>query len=282
VPKQEGFLVVEENETKEIIETRLRVLTWNIWWRFGPWERRQPAIVATIKKLDADIITLQEVWGDNAGNLAADLAAELGYYHTFASGMDLRGFKFGNAILSRWPMELSESKMLHGQKETGEGRLALYAKINGPRGHIPIFTTHLNWRFEHSHIRQVQVADLARFVDSKRPWEYPPIVCGDFNAEPVSEEMRMLKGLTTCPTEGLVFHDAWNVAGDGGVGITWDNTNPYVKAELEPDRRIDYILVGWPGSRGAGHVVDCRVTGNEPVDGVWPSDHHAVMAELRY
>jgi hypothetical protein len=29
-------------------------------------------------------------------------------------------------------------------------------------------------------------------------------------------------------------------------------------------------------------VVDCRVAGNEPVDGVWPSDHHAVLAEIRY
>ena len=117
-------------------------------------------------------------------------------------------------------------------------------------------TTHLNWRFEHSHIRQRQVADLARFVDSMRPWEHPPIVCGDFNAEPTSEEIRMLKGLTTCPVEGLVFHDAWSVAGDGRAGITWNNTNPYVKVELEPDRRIDYILVGWLAARGAGHVVD--------------------------
>ncbi len=274
--------MVEQDEKNAIIETRLRVLTWNIWGRFGPWERRQPAIAATIQKLEADIIALQEVWGDKATNLAAELAAELGYHYTFAPSMDKKGFKIGNALLSRWPIEQSESRMLHGKKETGEGRLALYAKINGPRGQIPIFATHLNWRFEQSHIRQVQVADLAHFVDSMRPWEYPPIVCGDFNAEPTSEEMRMLKGLTTCPTEGLVFHDAWSVAGDGGAGITWDNANPYVKVELEPDRRIDYILVGWPGSRGAAHVVECRVTGNEPVDGVWPSDHHAVMAELRY
>ena len=53
-------------------------------------------------------------------------------------------------------------------------------------------------------------------------------------------------------------------------------------AECEPDRRIDYILVGWPEARGAGHIVDCRIAGNEPVGGVWPSDHHAVLAELRY
>ncbi len=271
-----------EDTKSGAIESRLRVVTWNIWWRYGPWERRQPAIAATLKRLDADVIALQEVWSDETTNLAAELAAQLGYHHTFASGKDMKGFGFGNAVLSRWPIEPSESTMLHGEKETDEGRLALYALVNGPRGPVPVFSTHLNWRFEQSHIRQRQVADLARFVDRMRPWKFPPIVCGDFNAEPESEEMRMLKGLTTCPVEGLAFHDAWSVAGDGRSGITWDNTNPYGKILLEPDRRIDYILVGRPEARGAGHVVDCLVTGNEPIDGVWPSDHHAVLAELRY
>jgi endonuclease/exonuclease/phosphatase family metal-dependent hydrolase len=92
----------------------------------------------------------------------------------------------------------------------------------------------------------------------------------------------MLKGLTTCPVEGLVFHDAWGVAGKHGVGITWDNSNPYTTTSFEPDRRLDYIFVGLPESSGAGHVVDCRVTGNQPVNGVLPSDHYAVLAELRY
>jgi endonuclease/exonuclease/phosphatase family metal-dependent hydrolase len=126
------------------------------------------------------------------------------------------------------------------------------------------------------------VADLARFVNQMRPWQFPPVVCGDFNAEPASEEIRMMTGLTTCPVEGLVFHDAWSVAGAGGSGLTWDNRNPHVEAEMEPDRRIDYVFAGWPEARGAGHVVDCRVVADQPLDGVWPSDHHAVLAELRY
>ena len=188
----------------------------------------------------------------------------------------------GNALLSRWPIKRHDSIMLYGKKETGEGRVALFAEIDGPRGLIPVLSTHLNWKFEHSHIRQRQVTDLARFVDSLRPSSFPPIVCGDFNAEPPSEEIRMLKGLTTCPVEGLFFHDAWSVAGGAGAGMTWDNVNPYVAVKLEPDRRIDYILVGWPAARGAGHILNCKVTGNEPVDDVWPSDHHAVLAELRY
>ena len=276
--------MTDQQDNNGAIETRMRVLTWNIWWRYGPWERRRPAIAATLARLDADVVALQEVWSDETTNLAAELAAELGYHHVFAWGMDREGIGFGCALLSRWPIARSESTMLHGQEETGEGRVALFAEVDGPRGRLPIFCTHLNWRFDHSLIRQHQVADLARFVERMRPRPrtFPPIVCGDFNAEPGSEEIRMLTGLAACPVEGLVFHDAWNCAGGGGPGHTWDNANPYVAVGFEPDRRIDYILAGWPMARGAGHVVECRVTGNEPVDGVWPSDHHAVLAELRY
>jgi endonuclease/exonuclease/phosphatase family metal-dependent hydrolase len=284
--------MTDQHKENGILETRLKILTWNVWWRFGPWEQRGPAIAATLKKLDADVIALQEVWSSGTNNFAAELATELGYQHVFAPSKDIgetgldnyydKDVGLGNALLSRWPIKRHDSIMLYGKKETGEGRGALFAEIDGPRGLILAFSTHLNWKFEHSHIRQRQVTDLARFVDSMRPWSFPPIVCGDFNADPSSEEIRMLKGLTTCPVEGLFFHDAWSVAGRAGSGMTWDNANPYVAVELEPDRRIDYILVGWPEARGAGHILDCKVTCNEPVNDVWPSDHHAVLAELRY
>ncbi|PCH81185.1 MAG: endonuclease [Hyphomicrobiales bacterium] len=270
--------------TKDLIDTRLRILSWNIWWRYGPFERRQPAIIDTLKNIDADVIALQEVWGDGDSNLAQVIAEELGYHHVFRSNGNTEKFEFGNAILSRWAIETSDFTMLFGHEGSDEKRLALFAKVNGPRGDIPVFATHLNWKFEHSHIRQRQVADLARFIRNHEFSDFPSVVLGDFNAEPQSEEIRMLKGLTTVPVEGMVFHDAWEVAGDvGSQGFTWDNTNPYVKAEYEPDRRIDYILVAPPKKEsGAGQIVECRVVGNHPVDDVWASDHHALLAEVRY
>lgn len=274
--------MTDQKKENDFIETRVRIVTWNIWWQFGPWQQRRAPIAATLKKLDADVIALQEVWSDGETNMAAELAAELGYHHVFEWGMDIKGVGFGNALLSRWPIKRHQAIPLYGKEETGEGRVALFAEIEGPRGLIPVFSTHLNWKYEHSHIRQAQVKDLAQFVDSMRPWSFPPVVCGDFNAEPASEEIRMMKGLTTSPVEGLFFHDAWPAAGGTGSGMTWDNVNPYVAVELEPDRRIDYIFAGWPEACGAGHIVKCEVAGNEPVDGVWPSDHHAVLAELRY
>ncbi len=269
-------------EFDDLIETRLRVVTWNIWWRYGPWQQRRPAIAATLRQLDPDVIALQEVWDDGTGNLAAELASELGYHHSYQSAESRDGIGFGNAVLSRWPIAGSDSRPLYGAKETGEGRGVVFAEVDGPRGPVQVFSTHLNWRFEHSHIRQKQVGDLAGFVASMGPGPYPPILCGDFNAEPTSEEIRMLTGETTGAVEGLAFRDAWKDGGDGGPGYTWDNVNPFARAGLEPSRRIDYLFVGFPKARGAGHTVHCRVAGNEPVGGIWSSDHFAVLAELRY
>jgi endonuclease/exonuclease/phosphatase family metal-dependent hydrolase len=158
----------------------------------------------------------------------------------------------------------------------------LRADVDGPRGPLQVFSTHLNWRFDHSAVRQQQVRAIAEVVAGARPRTYPPVLCGDFNAVPDSDEIRMLTGRAAGPVEGLVFHDAWEAAGDGGPGHTWSNANPYAVLDLEPDRRIDYVLVGWPKAGGAGHVTSCEVVGTSPVDGVVPSDHYGVLAELRY
>ena len=41
----------------------LRVMTWNVWWRFGPrWQDRQPGLLATIERFAPDVVALQEVW----------------------------------------------------------------------------------------------------------------------------------------------------------------------------------------------------------------------------
>jgi pimeloyl-ACP methyl ester carboxylesterase len=63
-----------------------------------------------------------------------------------------------------------------------------------------------------------------------------------------------------------------------GCGHTWARSNPWTVPVLLPDRRIDCILVGRPRRGGAGHVVRCSLAGTEPITGVVPSDHYAVLA----
>ena len=263
------------------IETRLKVMSWNIWWQFGPWKARAPAIEASIKAANPDLIALQEVWGDDAENHAKQIAEKLGYHYFYEQCMTMNRVGFGNAILSRWPIKATKAIQLSGFEETGELRKTLYTQIDGPRGDIHFFCTHLNWRYEQSHIRQIQVKEVADFVKANASGKMPPILCGDFNAEPMSDEIRALVGLTTSATEGMSFHDAWVAAGSGD-GYTWSNENPFAAAEFEPNRRIDYIFSGHPKARGRGHVTEIEVTGNTPVEGIWASDHLALLAEIRY
>ncbi len=273
-----------------LIDTRLRVLTWNIWHRFGPWEARRPAIAATLARLDADVICLQEVWADEEVELSAELAHHLGgFHHVYGSRLDFEGVRFGNAVLSRWPIVASDVLALPSRADTEELRTCVRADIDGPRGGLQVFSTHLNWRFDQSGVRQDQVRSICTFIDQSRPAggrAFPPILCGDFNADPDSDEIRLLTGRSDPPVPKLVFHDAWEVAGQASdssaTGATWTNDNPYARLDLEPDRRIDYVFVGWPKAGGAGHVTRCSVEGLEPVDGVVGSDHLALLAELRY
>lgn len=63
----------------------------------------------------------------------------------------------------------------------------------------------------------------------------PLVVCGDFNADPDSDETRMVTGRTAAPRRG-----------------------------------------------GAGHPLAAELLGTGPVEGMFPSDHFAVQADLRY
>jgi len=269
------------------LATRLSVVSWNLWWRFGPWQARQAAIDATLRRLAPDVACLQEVWETREGDRQAErIAAALGGYHTAyapAVGLDLAAESLGNAVVSRWPIRDTAIRRLPAPAGLDELRVALRADIDGPRGPVEVFVTHLNWRMDQSHVRQDQVRALAEFVaETADRRTYPPVVCGDFNAEPGSDELRMLTGLAAVPVPKLVLLDAWRHAGDDTPGYTWSRRNPFTVVDREPDRRIDYVLVGYPRDDGAGEPVAARVEAIDPVEGVHPSDHYAVHAELRY
>jgi endonuclease/exonuclease/phosphatase family metal-dependent hydrolase len=266
-------------------EGRLRVATWNLWWHFGPWEARQPAIQATMRAVDADVWCLQEVFRARDGtDQAHELAEALGGYHVaYGTGFDGDRFEesIGNAVLSRWPITETATCALSAPDGLDELRVVVRADIASPTRPIEVYSTHLNYRLDQSDVRQQQVRELCAFVGlTSARRGFPPIVCGDFNADPEADEIRMLTGLTAVPVPRLVFIDAWR-AGGTGPGMTWDNRNDFAATDHEPDRRIDYVFVGYPRDAGIGQVVHAELVGTAPVDDVWPSDHFGVVADLR-
>jgi endonuclease/exonuclease/phosphatase family metal-dependent hydrolase len=276
-------------------DSTIRVLTWNLWWRYGPWQQRREAIAATLAEVGPDVCGLQEVWGNAQENLAADLAARLGMHWCWAQvplpehwqRRHGEEFAIGNAVLSRWPIA-EQNQLWLPTGDTDERRVALHASIDAPAGVLPFFTTHLTYRPGGSALRVAQVHSLAAFVgqhsltdESSVDSSYPPVVTGDLNAEPDSDELRLLGGLLTEPAvPGQALIDAWRYAASGDPGFTWDLRNGYLAESAIPNSRIDYILAGLP-LEGRGRVRSVGLAGTAPVSEVWPSDHFGVVAELQ-
>ncbi|MEV4512133.1 endonuclease/exonuclease/phosphatase family protein [Dactylosporangium sp. NPDC049525] len=263
-------------------------MTWNLWWRFGDWRARHEAILATLRAERPDVCGLQEVWAVRDGEHQAELLArELGMHWAYSpspmpgrwhSRIGDTSVDVGNAVLSRWPIAATAVGDLGG-----EGRTVLHARIDAPDGPIPVFTTHLDSNPDGSAARCAQVERLMPFIAAHRVGDHPPVLTGDFNAEPESDELRRAAGHLTAPVvPGLMLVDAWRFHDGADPGWTWDRRNPYVREYWAPSSRIDYVLVGLPGSvSGRGRVERVHLAGTEPHDGVWPSDHFAVVADLR-
>jgi len=263
----------------------LRVLSLNIWNLSGPWRERRAEIAAWLTRLEPDVVCLQEVVQDGSRRSQASWLAsapgvdQLRYQTVFAPGMDLGdGRSFGNAVLTRQPVDTHRHVALPSGDAPDEGRVLLHVRTAG----VDVFCTHLNWQFHHGVIREAQVRSVVdaidEFADPASP--LPPILAGDLNAEPDSDEVRFLTGRASLEGHSVYFQDAWRVAGGGAPGFTWDNRNPFAAREQEPDRRIDYVLVGWRREGGAGRVEAARVVCNRTVTGCFASDHFGVLAEI--
>ncbi len=273
-------------------------MTWNVWWMFGPWRERQPAISATLRAADADVITMQEVWVDDEGDhgdQAEILAAELGYHVIRSRRPDGSPQTFGNTILSRRPMTLVEQLRLPDLDGRPTSRTALIATIDDDAGHRLFVTTHLAWQYHASATRQVQLQAVVDAVERHR-WRddadgpaggnepRPVILTGDLNGTPDSQEIRRLTGLEPGYRPELIFIDSWAAVGDG-PGHTWTRDNPHAVEASWPRRRLDYVLVSWPRAKPFCSPVSARLAGTEPVpvpDGpaIVPSDHYAVIVDL--
>jgi len=273
---------------------QLRVLTINCWNIEAPYEQRMRLLSRVVAETAPDLVGFQEiVVRRNGFDQAATILADLGYQHAFGAAHrwtdtelflphDADGDGAGNVVASRWPIERAEVRALPGLPAGSEQQSACGAVVATPAGRIAFVSTHLYWDLAGGVIRERQVLALDDFVaELAAGTDLSPVLVGDLNADPDATEMRFLRGLTSLDGRSTYFQDAWLAGGDGGPGYTWDNRNPYTIVDHEPDRRIDYVLVGRPDSTGRGRVVRAALVGTEPTAGVFPTDHFGVVADLR-
>ena len=84
-------------------------------------------------------------------------------------------------------------------------RQGLWAVLAAPFGRLPVIATHLAYRFDESAVRQQQVRALLALAARLRsdPARDPPVIlCGDLNAVPDSDELRLLTGRSEAPVPG--------------------------------------------------------------------------------
>jgi len=255
-------------------------MTWNLWWQFGPWEKRQPGIAKVVADMAPDILCLQEVWGTQSDGevsyQARQLADQLGGYSVAPPSLRFReGKAFTNAIVSRWPIADTFVVRL----PTGDGslsfRTAVFTEIETPFGIQPVVTAHIAHKGQEDADRLAQAVALGELIRDRRadiPDALPALLAGDFNAEPEDPEL-----LALCGADGLL--DAWTLSGQDGPGLTWSTDNPYATKAKWPNRRLDYVLVERVEEQPAV-VKAAGLAGTEPIDGVVPSDHYAVWVDF--
>ena len=204
--------------------TPCRVVTWNLWWRFGDWQRRFEVIAAELAAVAPDVVGLQEVWARGSVNAAGLLARRLGMHWAWVPSPHPERWQrkigdssiaFGNAVLSRWPVAGVAHADLPGPSSGApDGRRVLHAALDTPAGRLPFFTTQLSAFPGRSGLRCAQVREMASFVASHSPEAgLPPVVTGDLNAVPESDEVRLLEGFLTEPAvPDLLLVDAWRYA----------------------------------------------------------------------
>jgi len=85
-------------------DKQIKILSWNLWWKFENYLDRQKLIFNELKVLSPDILCLQEVWEDSKNSQAKKIADLFKYEYTYSRSFEIDGVSFGNAIISKFPI----------------------------------------------------------------------------------------------------------------------------------------------------------------------------------
>jgi len=180
------------------------------------------AIAKVINLQKPDLVALSEV--DNKtkrSGVTVDQAKELGeltgMYYYFTKAMDYQGGEYGDAVLSKFPILESKRYVLPTTGGGFEPRSAAIILVE-KEGHKFYFgSTHLDHTGDDAN-RILQAEELVEIINGLNR---PIILAGDWNAQPESQPIHILKQALT---------------------PTCINNCPLTFPAVKPDRTIDYIM----------------------------------------
>lgn len=219
----------------------MRVVSWNIHWGCGKDSRiRIHAIIDVLRKLNPDIICLQEVAANHPeleGNASANqfrqLAGAFGGYQpvlepTSEIYQNNMPRQFGNLLLSKYRITQVHRHSLPWPPDpvnAGMPRGLIEAVVEAPGGKLRVLTTHLEYYSQIQRMAQVRHIKYLHWEACERARLYQPntgldapfqlgfrpgsaIYCGDFNFAPDSAEHEEM--LATDDSIALPLVDAWS------------------------------------------------------------------------
>jgi endonuclease/exonuclease/phosphatase family metal-dependent hydrolase len=271
--------------------SRLRVLTLNLWQRFGAWSDRRTVLIDRVRALNPDLVAFQESIKTDEYDQTSDLlGSEFNVVH--GKTRDTNGM--GVSLASRWPFrDVQEVEMNVTPRTAGFPCTTLVAGLVAPDPVGPLlFVNHFpSWQLDFEHERELQAVAAARFLEERRKRGNEQVVMvGDLDADPSAASIRFWCGRQSLDGLSVCYRDAWESAHPGDPGHTFTPTNPLVRDGTVkgqqpfrdwPFRRIDYIFLRF-GSHGgrALDVAACSRIFDEPLNGIWASDHFGLVADF--
>jgi endonuclease/exonuclease/phosphatase family metal-dependent hydrolase len=264
----------------------VRVATLNLWGLGGDWPARRAVIADGLRALRPDLVAFQEAVRSGDCDQTVDLLGP--DYQVVQSATRERDGR-GISVASRWPLgEVREVDLKVTPRTADFACTTLVAEVLAPEPLGPLLVVNHLPSFERpfEHERELQAVAAARVVEELVGGRrVHVVVAGDFDATPDTASVRFWCGLQSLGGLSVCYRDAWESTHPGDPGHTLAPGNPLV-AEDEPEpalelgRRIDYILVRCRDHGPTLDVAACERLFDQPVNGVWASDHFGVTADL--
>ena len=150
----------------------IKLLTWNVWWKFENYKERENLIISEINNSCPDILCLQEVWEETDESQAKIIADQLGYNYIFEKSFEFDGVAFGNAIIIKFPINSHHTVMFKTEAEKDEKRFLLHLSLKYKSEMINVICTHLNYKYEHQQVREDQVNQIIEYISKLEPYLY--------------------------------------------------------------------------------------------------------------
>ena len=263
----------------------IRAATVNLFAHHGDWERRRPALRESLRALDADVLALQEAVVDRDYDMARELLGDDYEVVHQTQGLIGDGTHHGASVATRWPVRAVHEVDLHLTDRTWDYSCGtVVVEVESPLGRLLVGSHGNSWAWWAERERELQAVAVVRRIEELVAQEPAHVVLGgDFNAEPHTSSMRFLTGRTSSEGVSTAYRDAWESVHGPANGATFDPGNPLTaidEPDLDRGRRIDYVLVRCGDHGPTLRIVDAGLALHEPVDGVQPSDHYGVYADL--